>query len=185
MPLAAYQHLMTEDRLLPIRAVEGSVLDSFGHVFGLDFLARFEIRNRARDPQDPVVGASRKTQPRDCVLHQLLTFPIQSAKTAKRSRGHLRPENTKGLDPAKLALPSGQDALTDGRRFFALFVLGQFFIFHGRNLDVQIDPVEQRTGDARKVTLDQGRRAIAFVQGVAVITARVWIHILASNARLK
>jgi hypothetical protein len=27
-------------------------------------------------------------------------------------------------------------------------VLGQFFEFHGRNLDVKIDPVEQRTGDA-------------------------------------
>jgi hypothetical protein len=35
-------------------------------------------------------------------------------------------------------------------------------------LDVEIDPVEQRTGDARKVTLDQGRRAIAIVQGISV-----------------
>jgi hypothetical protein len=28
--------------------------------------------------------------------------------------------------------------------------LGQFFVLHGRNLDMKIDPVEQRTGDARK-----------------------------------
>ena len=57
-----------------------------------------------------------------------------------------------------------------------LLVLGQVFVFHGRNLDVQIDPVEQRTGDARKVTLDQGRRTAAFVQRVSVKTARAGIH---------
>jgi hypothetical protein len=33
---------------------------------------------------------------------------------------------------------------------------------------VQVDPVEQRTGDARKVALDQGRRAVAFVQRISV-----------------
>ena len=32
---------------LPIGAVEGAVLDGFGHMLGLDLLARFEIRNRA------------------------------------------------------------------------------------------------------------------------------------------
>jgi len=142
-------------------------LDGLGHVLRLDPLARFEIRNRARDPQDPVVGASRKTQPRDCILHQLLTFPIQFAKTTKRARGHLGvAENAERLETARLALPRSQDALPDGRRFFALLVLGQFFVFHGRNLDMQIDSVEQRTGDARKVTLDQGRRAIAFAGGL-------------------
>jgi hypothetical protein len=100
--------------------------------------------------------------------------------------GHLRvAENAEGLKTARLALPSGQDALTDGRRFFASVVFGQFFVFHGRILDVQVDPVEQRTGDARKITLDQGRRAIAFVQGISVKTARVRIHILAPDARLK
>jgi hypothetical protein len=171
---------------LPVRAVEGAVLDGFGHMLGLDLLARFEIRNRARDPQDPVVGASRKPQPRDCILHQLLAFPIQFAKATERARGHLGvAENAEGLETARLALPSGQDALPDSRRFFALLLLGQFFVFHGRNLDVQIDPVEQRTGDAREVTLDQGRRAIAFVQGISVKTARVWIQILAPDARLR
>jgi two-component sensor histidine kinase len=146
-------------------------------MLGLDLLARFEIRNRARDPQDPVVGASREPQPRDCVLHQLLTFPIQFAKTTERARRHLGiAENAEGLETARLALPSGENALPDGRRFFAFLVLGQFFVFHGGNLDVQIDPVEQRTGDSRKITLDQGRRAIAFVQRVAGITARAGIH---------
>jgi hypothetical protein len=33
--------------------------------------------------------------------------------------------------------------------------------------------------------LDQGRRAIAFVQGIAVKAARVRIQILAPNARLR
>jgi hypothetical protein len=50
---------------------------------------------------------------------------------------------------------------------------------------VQVDPVEQRTGDARKVTLDQGRRAIALVQRISVKAARVWIQILAPDARLR
>src|SRR5262245_12700780 len=140
--------------LLPIRAVEGAVLDGFGHMLRLDLLARFEIRNRARDPQDAVVGASRKPQPRDCILHQLLAFAIQFAKATERARGHLGvTENAEGLETPRLALPSGQDTLADSRRFFALFVLGQFLVFHGRTLDVQVDPVEQRTGDAGRVTL--------------------------------
>jgi hypothetical protein len=50
---------------------------------------------------------------------------------------------------------------------------------------VQIDPVEQRTGDARKIALDQGRRAIAFVKRISVKATRVWIQILAPDARLR
>src|SRR4029450_10284988 len=101
-------------------------------MFGLDLLARFEIRNRARDPQYPVVGARRKSQPCDCILHQLLAFPIQNAKATERARGHLRvAENAEGLKTARLALPSCQDALTDGRRFFASVVFGPFFLIYG------------------------------------------------------
>jgi hypothetical protein len=137
-----------------------------------------------RDPQDPVVGASRKTQPRDGILHQFLPFPIQFAKTTERVRSHLDgAENAEGLETTRLALPGGQNALPYSRRFFAFFVLGQFFVFHGWHLDMQINPVEQRTGDARKVTLNQERRAIAFVQRISVKTARVRIRILAPDAR--
>jgi hypothetical protein len=47
---------------------------------GLDdiaVLAAEAIRNRARDPQDSVVGVRRQPQPRSCILHQLLAFAIQ------------------------------------------------------------------------------------------------------------
>jgi len=172
--------------LLPIRAVESAVLDGFSHVFGQDLIDCFEIGNRARDPQDPVVGASRKPEARNCVLHQLFAFPVQFAKAADRARGHLGvAEDAEGLQAAELMRPRPENPVADGGRFFAPFVLGQVFVFHGRNLDVEIDPVEQRTGDAGKVALDQGRRTAAFVQGVSVKTARVRIHILAPDARLR
>ena len=113
--------------LLPIRTVEGAVLDGFGHVLGLDSVGAFEIRNRARDPQDPVVGASRKSQPRNRILHQLLAFPIQFAETTDRAWGHLGvAEDAEGLQPAELVRPRPEDPFADGRRFFALLVLGQF-----------------------------------------------------------
>src|SRR5262245_14936156 len=72
-------------------------------MLGMDLLGRLEISTRARDPQDPVVGARRETQPRDCILHQLLAFPIQFAKTTERARGHLGvAENAEGLETARL-----------------------------------------------------------------------------------
>ena len=79
--------------------------------------------------------------------------------------------------------PGPENPVADGSRFFAPVVLGEVFVFYGRNLDVEIDPVEQRTGDAGKITLDQRWRTVAFVQGVAKKTARVRIHILAPHAR--
>src|SRR5262245_58735804 len=106
--------LKDSQSLLPIRAVEGAVLDCFRHVLGLDLVGPFEIRNGTRNPQDPVVGASREPQPSNRIFHQLLAFPIQFAETADRARGHLGiAENAEGFETARLALPSGQNPFSD------------------------------------------------------------------------
>ena len=60
--------------------------------------------------------------------------------------------------------------------FLGFFVLRQFLVLHRRNLDVQVDAVEQRTGDSRQVSLDQRRRTGALVQRISVIPALTGIH---------
>ena len=41
----------------PERAIEGAILDGFAHVLGCDIGLAVEIGDRARDFQDPIVGA--------------------------------------------------------------------------------------------------------------------------------
>ena len=69
-----------------------------------------------------------------------------------------------------------EDALADYRGVFRFLILRQLFVFHRRNLDVQIDAIEQRAGHAGQVSLDQRRRARAVVQNVSIIAALAGIH---------
>jgi hypothetical protein len=50
-------------------------------------------------------------------------------------------------------------------------------------LDVKIDAVEQRPGNAGQIALDQRRSAGALVQRIAEEAALVRVHILAPDAK--
>ena len=49
-------------------------------------------------------------------------------------------------------------------------------VFYGWNFDVQIDPIEQRSGNSLPVTLDLERPTSAFPFQIAEIVARTRIH---------
>jgi hypothetical protein len=51
-------------------------------------------------------------------------------------------------------------------------------IFYRRHLDVQIDPVEQRSGDSLPIPLDLERPASAFSFQIAEITTGAWMRCL-------
>jgi hypothetical protein len=72
------------------------------------------------------------------------------------ARDHARVAGDAGtmFEPFLLGVARGDDALTDGGGGFAVALAGDVREFHGRDFDVQIDPVEQRTGDAVEVVLD-------------------------------
>ena len=65
--------------------------------------------------------------------------------------------------------------LTDGCRRFAGSRFRDVVETQGRNLTLDIDAVEQRTGDFSHIPLDLSRCADAGVRGVAIVAARTWV----------
>src|SRR2546429_920918 len=49
-------------------------------------------------------------------------------------------------------------------------------VFHGRHFDVQIDPIEQWSGNSLPITLDLERPAAALPFQIAEITAWTWMR---------
>ena len=75
-----------------------------------------------------------------------------------------------------LAFTRTNDPVANLARNFLHAFAGHVAIFDGRNLDVQIDAIEQRTGDALSITLHLERAATAFAFQIAEISARTRIH---------
>src|SRR5208282_3986931 len=66
MRSSTYNNHPTEaGQLRPIRAVERTVLDGFAQVLGLDGGRSFKVGDCARNLENPVVGARRKTEARN------------------------------------------------------------------------------------------------------------------------
>jgi hypothetical protein len=64
------------------------------------------------------------------------------------------------------------DARPDFRRGNSVILASQFLIRHRRDLDVQIDTIEQRTADLSEVTLDDPAGAMALPRRIAEKSAR-------------
>ena len=87
-------------------------------------------------------------------------LPVVSENASKRepavlARAHTRPDRSRG--------------------FFRGFV-PQIAVPHRRSLHMQIDPVEQRTGDALAIALDLDRAAATFPPRVAQVSTRTRVH---------
>ena len=76
----------------------------------------------------------------------------------------------------ELNLARSQDASADARGAFDFAVAAQFFVFHRRDFDVDVDAVEQRARNFRDVALNLRGRAVAFARGIAEESARARIH---------
>ena len=83
-----------------------------------------------------------------------------------------------GGEALELAAPGGDDALAHDGRVVPLVVAGEVVVLDRRDRDVQVDPVEERTGNSRPVVLDLRGRAGALARGVAVKAARAGVRCL-------
>jgi hypothetical protein len=81
-----------------------------------------------------------------------------------------------GMETGPLLFAGALDAFADGSRRFFGAGAGDVAIFDGGNFDVEIDAVEQRSGNPLAITVDLRRSAAAFAFQVAEVTARTWIH---------
>src|SRR2546426_2669015 len=162
----------------PISAVEAAVLDGFAQVVGLDARRAVQIGYGARDFQDAVVRAGGKPQARNGVFEQFLAFRRNRAVFSNEFRRHLRV----GVHffllrvTLQLRLPRPYHALPHAVRVFRHMLASQFLVLHRGDFDVDVNTVQQRTGDFRDVALDQRRCAMAFARRVSEKTAGTRIH---------
>src|SRR6266478_6723081 len=75
-----------------------------------------------------------------------------------------------------LKLPCADNAFADRSRSFLSTFAGDITIFDCGHFNVQIDAVEQRTGDSLAIALHLKRPATAFALQVAEIAAWTGIH---------
>ena len=134
-----------------------------------------QVGDRARHLEHAVIGARRQTQPRDRLLEQRLALRIRRAVTVDLARRRA----ARWACPAARAARA-RAAATRARIACGGLAAGVLRIRSSctgrRHLDLQVDAVEQRPGDARAVARNLVRRAAAAAVGVAEITAGAGIH---------
>ena len=84
-----------------------------------------------------------------------------------------------------LALTGADDALTNRSGWFFSALTGNISILHGGHFDVEVNAIEQGTGDAVPITLYLGVGTSAFAFRIAEIAARASIRCLSVSSSKK
>ena len=152
-------------------------MDGLGDMLGLNFLAAVEVGNGAGDLTDAVIAAGRQAERVKGLPHQLRAGLVQLAEFAQLSRLHIRVAEA-GRPGKALALAASRrlDPRLDRAGRLRFLVAAQIVEIERRDLDDNVDAVEQRPGDAREIIVDGGRRAGAAPGGVAVPAAAAGVH---------
>src|SRR5262245_4268691 len=160
--MASGDDLVNARRLWVRATVEAAVLDRLGDVGGADVRLAGEVGDRACHAQDARVRACREAEP--------LARELEEAAT-RRSETAGAPD----LAPAEPGVDASTPAhLPDarrrhprphgGRRLGGDALVGEAADRHARHLDVQVDAIEERPGDARAIAVDERRAAAAGVR---------------------
>jgi hypothetical protein len=106
-------------------------------------------------PQDPRWCARRVSQSGNRRLEQFLAIGADRAMLSDQFRRHLRVRVKLffAFAAVELSLPPSQHPLPHARGAFDLDVPPQLLVLHRRNLDVNVDAIEQRPGNLRNVAL--------------------------------
>ena len=111
---------------------------------------------------------------------------VVAAVFSDLARAHLRVAVEHGaFQPLALHGPRALDPCSHGRRPLPQRRRHKFFIRQRRHLDVQIDAVEQRPGDARTVRVHVVRRAAAGAQAIPPEAALAGLRCLSAVFRSK
>ena len=130
----------------PVFPVKAAVTYRLCDVFGADIPARVEIRYRACNAHDTVIGARGKPQTVERAPKQSGSLRVQSAELTLLCRGHLGVAAHSGAAEALLLdSPGGVCARPDIGGAFGALAAGELFKIHRKHINVQIHPVQQRT----------------------------------------
>ena len=157
----------------PQLPVQTPVLDGLADVFRPDSLRALQVGDGAGDLQDAVVRPGAEAQLVDGGLQQLPARVVHLAKLPDILALHVSiGEHLPVLaEPRQLLFPGGLHPFPDPDGGLPLPVAGQFGELHGRHLDMDVDPVQQRSAHLAHVFLDLGHRAGAGIGGVGGIAA--------------
>src|ERR1700748_3466537 len=81
-----------------------------------------------------------------------------------------------GMEAVPLFFAGALNAFTNGAGSFFGLGAGNVAVFDGGHFDVEIDAIEERTGNSLAITMDLGRPAAAFAFQIAKVSARTRIH---------
>lgn len=158
-------------------AVQAAVLDRLGDMLLPDRIAPIQVSDGAGHFEDAAVGAGRKAEPISDQLQHPTAGRVRLTELLYETGCHLGVAVNFGApETIPLDLPGTLHATADGPGAFTLAAVGQIAVLDGGNLDVDIDPVQKRPGDAGPVALDHDRRAGAGVEGISQIAAGAGVH---------
>jgi len=119
----------------------------------MDLLTPRQIRNRARQLQDAMIGSRRQIELRHRRPHQTLTLLLQPAKLPDLPHAHIRiTDNVRRTvirEARELSLTRGLHACANRLRRFTHTIPAQFFIINSWDFDAasRINSIEQGTRD--------------------------------------
>ena len=153
-------------------AIERAVLDGFLDVLRFDFGFRLHVGDGASHSDDFVVSPGAESKFRDSRSHALgLDFP-EWAILAKFPAGHLSVgQSARGFKALVLERASRSDLIPHHCAGGACGPVSQFIEGDSRDLDMNIDPIEQWARDTTHVTLDLSGVAIATAARIGPIAA--------------
>jgi len=154
----------------PQLAVERTVLDRLRDMFSGDGFRAGQVGDGAGDLEHPVVGAGAEVQIGHGKLQEFEDGRFQPAVLLELARVHARVARDLGpLFEPLLLPPSGRHhPVANLPGVLARAVARDLAKLHRGHFNVQIDPVEQRTGDAAQIILDFARRAAGFARHFSV-----------------
>jgi len=152
-------------------------LNGFRDMMDPDVRLRFQVGDGSRDFEYPVVGPGGKTQFIDGGFQEMLRLPVCFAETADRPAVHPAVAVWSGFFESFRLNAAGIDyPLSNGFRRFAPAFLRQILMGNRRYFDVNIDPIQKRTGYPGPVTMNLLMRAAALFFGVGKIAAGAGVH---------
>lgn len=168
----------TSESCSPSATVEAAVADGLGDVRDPDDGRPLQVGNGACHLQDAVVGTCREIEPFHRLLEQGEALRVGLGILREQRRRHLCVAVDAGVFavPFLLYLPGAYHPLADVGAALPAPGVAHLFERHRDNLHLDVDAVEQRTGDAVEVACHLSRRADALTRRMVVVAARAGIH---------
>jgi hypothetical protein len=162
-------------RSLPLNeaAIKTSVLDGLRDMGRTERRSPVQIRDGPGNLQNPGVGAGAQAQTADCHFDELPRLLVERAGGADLAVGHAGIQEgpvsgeTIILDPARPF-----DPRLDGGGRFSRLMSRQVAVADGWDFDMDVDPVQQRSGDPPLVLPDLLGCVAARAAPIAEVSAR-------------